>query len=96
MPINRYRNASLVNAGVARGASNATSAIYAGIENGLISSKSRTFQEGERLDIIAGEEYNDSTLWWVIAAASGIGWGLQVPPGTNIVIPSIDDVTKVI
>ena len=37
--------------------------------------------------MIAGDAYNDSSLWWVIAAASGIGWGLQVPPGTVIRIP---------
>ena len=44
-------------------------------------------KEGERLDQIAGVVYGDSTLWWMIAAASGIGWGLQVPPGTKLRIP---------
>ena len=86
----------MINGGSARGASPITSAIYQQIELGTIRSSSRTMQEGERLDIIAGEVYGDATLWWVIASASGIGWGLQVPPGTNIVIPNIDDVQKVI
>jgi hypothetical protein len=27
-------------------------------------------------------------LWWVIAAASGIGWGMQVPPGVILKIPT--------
>ena len=44
-------------------------------------------QEGERLDTIAGKIYGDSNYWWVIAAASGIGWPLQVPPGTLLRIP---------
>mgnify|MGYP003664700634 CR=1 FL=1 len=47
----------------------------------------RTLNEGERLDTIAGQVYGSATLWWVIAAASGIGWGMQVPPGTLIRIP---------
>ena len=95
MPINRYRNASLINGGSARGSSNAN-LIYTGIETGRIRSSNRVMQQGERLDIIAGQEYGDATLWWVIAAASGIGWALQVPPGTSITIPNIDDISGVI
>jgi nucleoid-associated protein YgaU len=45
-------------------------------------------REGERLDGIAGRAYGDGALWWVIAAASGIGWWLQTPPGTLIKIPT--------
>jgi len=40
------------------------------------------------LDHIAGKELGDSQLWWVIAAASRIGWWLQVPPGTVLRIPT--------
>ena len=93
MPINRYRNASLVNGGSAKGASPVLG-IYEQIELGNIRATSRTLQQGERLDIIAGQVYGDATLWWIIAAASGIGWALQVPPGTEIVIPNLDDVTR--
>jgi len=45
-------------------------------------------KEGERLDHLAGKVYGNGQLWWVIAAASGIGWGLQVPPGTRILVPT--------
>ena len=38
----------------------------------------------DRLDTLAGAVYDDSRYWWVLAAASNIGWGLQVPPGTTI------------
>jgi nucleoid-associated protein YgaU len=44
-------------------------------------------KEGERLDVIAAKSYGSSHLWWVIAAASGIGWGMQIPPGTLLKIP---------
>tara|TARA_Y100000591_G_C21489801_1_gene524537 strand:- start:51 stop:224 length:174 start_codon:yes stop_codon:yes gene_type:complete len=44
-------------------------------------------KEAQRLDTIAAESYGDARLWWVIAAASNIGWGLQVPPGTKLSIP---------
>ena len=46
-----------------------------------------TVKENERLDSIAAINYKDSSYWWVIAAASGIGWSLQIPPGVVICIP---------
>jgi len=55
---------------------------------GAISFTVHTLQEGERLDHLAGQHYGDGTLWWVIAGASGIGWGLQIPAGTFIRIPT--------
>lgn len=61
--------------------------IYQAVESGQLSTNVILLEEGQRLDHIAGINYNDSSLWWVIAAASGIGWSLQVPPGTVIRIP---------
>lgn len=48
----------------------------------------------DRLDNLANTYYNDSTKWWVIARANGIGLGdLNVPIGMQLVIPSqIDDI----
>jgi nucleoid-associated protein YgaU len=44
----------------------------------------------ERLDTLADRFYGDSTLWWVIAAANGIGKGtLRVPRGVKLRIPNI-------
>ena len=43
---------------------------------------------GHRLDTIAGGVLGDSSLWWTIAVLSGIGWGLQVPPGTRLIVPT--------
>ena len=45
-------------------------------------------KEAQRLDHIAHDYYGDGSLWWIIAAASGIGWWLQVPPGTRLVVPT--------
>ena len=66
----------------------AVSAIRQSIKEGAIEVTETVFTESKRLDVLAGETYGDGTLWWVIAAASNIGWGLQVPPGTKIVIPA--------
>ena len=45
---------------------------------------------GDRLDSLANSYYNDSTLWWVIAAANNnITKGALYPtPGTQLRIPT--------
>lgn len=48
----------------------------------------------QRLDTIAGSEYNDATLWWLIAAASDVGWGMQLPAGTRIRVPDLKAVLR--
>ena len=68
-------------------------AIWNACTSGVLSFDTHTLAEGERLDHLAGQYYDDATMWWVIAAASGIGWGLQVPAGTFIRIPT--DLTAV-
>jgi nucleoid-associated protein YgaU len=64
------------------------------VRDGTIAYSESVLQEGERLDTIAGKVYGDGRYWWVIAAASGIGWGIQVPPGTVIIIPDINQVAE--
>lgn len=70
--------------------------VRAAINNGSVSTRRDLLRGAERLDTIAGREYGDGRLWWLIAAASGIGWGLQVPPGTVIVIPKLSDIIDLI
>jgi len=48
------------------------------------------------LDHLAATYYKDSRYWWVLAAASEIGWGLQLPPGTVIVVPDLNAVSVLI
>jgi len=57
--------------------------------------KTHTVQEGERLDSLAQLYLKSSEYWWIIAAASGIGWSLQIPPGTLLQIPlGVDDIVR--
>ena len=87
MYISRYARAATINGGQARGMSQASAAIYWAIQKKAIKFEKRIIKQGERLDILAGVIYKNSSLWWIIAAASGTGWGLQVPPGTVLNIP---------
>jgi len=64
------------------------------IEVGDLTVSELVLSEGQRLDTIAGQYLGDSSLWWVLAATSNIGWGLQVPSGTILMIPT--DVEKVL
>ena len=64
-----------------------TSKIYYASITGVLDFDKVLITDMQRLDTIAGNRYGDSQYWWVIAAASGIGWGLQVPAGTVIRIP---------
>ena len=53
----------------------------------------------DRLDKLANIFYQDITLWWVIAAANGLGKGTLVVPGnTKLRIPAktdfLDEVIK--
>lgn len=50
--------------------------------------------QADRLDHLAGAIYGDARYWWIIAAASEIGWALQAPPGTVIRVPSLKDVER--
>ncbi len=72
-----------------RGVSGAnTYKIFRAVATGAIASTTIVLEQGQRLDHIAGQAYGDATLWWIIAAASGVGWSLQCPPGTIIKIPN--------
>lgn len=65
-----------------------SSRIYFSCQNNVISFNTINLKEGQRLDHIAYQVYGDGTLWWIIAAASGIGWSLQCPSGTILRIPT--------
>ena len=46
--------------------------------------------EGDRLDLLANQFYNDVTLWWVIAIANpdNVDFGsISITPGTQLRIP---------
>ena len=92
--IRRYSRAPILTFGKKFGTSKAILAIRQNIKNGNIRVKPYIISEAERLDILAGTEYGDGTLWWLIAAASNIGFAPQVPPGTVLRIPFLEDCVK--
>ena len=88
MSISRYSYVDFLNNGNAISNSDCVEVISRGIKSGLIDFDNLTLAGSQRLDVIAGQYYGDSSFWWVIAAASGIGYALQLPPGTVIRIPT--------
>lgn len=94
MSIRRYSRTSVYGLNSKYGTSKAILLIRNGVNIGTIRSQQYITKENERLDIIAGQFYGDGTLWWVIAAGSGIGWGIQVPSNTKLVIPVLEDVSQ--
>jgi hypothetical protein len=96
MTIRRYGRSPVIKFGQKYGTSYAINAIRINIESGNIRYSSHILAQNERLDILAGEYYNEGTYWWIIAAASGIGWGLQVPPGTLLKVPFLEDLARYI
>ncbi len=88
MTVSRYDRDPLIYGGRSFGSSQTVVIIRDAVRRGQISLKEKMMSESERLDVIAGQQYQDASLWWVIAAASNIGWGLQVPAGTKLLIPT--------
>lgn len=90
MTISRYSVSPKINFGFQFGTSDSVANIRRAIANGLIRSQTIFLQEVIRLDVLAGQYYGDARYYWIIAAASNIGWSLQVPPNTQIVIPDLE------
>lgn len=53
------------------------------------------FTASDRLDGLAQEYYKDPQLWWVILDANPqFSSELEIPLGTDLVIPSVNEVMK--
>lgn len=83
----RYNTSKTVKGGTSYGTFRGANRLRQAVSVGSVAVRLEVLKEAQRLDSIAGQEYGDATLWWVIAAASGIGWALQAPPGTALSIP---------
>jgi len=88
MSIRRYSRTSKLNAQTRLGTPEAIRSIRLAKKRGTLTTATYVTSGNERLDTIAGKKYGNARLWWVIAAASNIGWALQVPPGTRLLIPT--------
>ena len=51
--------------------------------------RTRIVQAGERIDLIAYEEYEDATQWRRIADANGLEHPLRLRPGQRLVVPPL-------
>lgn len=96
MPFSRYARSPILNLGEKYGTSQATVIIRAAMRDGRLSTTETYVRGAERLDTMAGTIYGDARYWWILAACSDIGWGLQVPPGTIIKVPALGDVITLI
>ena len=97
MSFSRYSQVPKIKGGKQFGTSVAGNVIFQAATRGLIRTRMVTIRQGQRLDILAHDEYGDGRLWWVIAAASGIGWWLQVPPDTVLRVPTnLDEVEALV
>jgi len=95
--MNRYARTSVIAAGRSLGTSFTTSIIRNEIDRGTIEVEEYTMKEGDRLDHIAAKKLGNAKHWWIIAACSNIGWGMQVPTGTRILVPiSLDRIKLII
>ena len=88
MAVSTYSKTPKMKMGQQYGTQRSMYPLYRAAIAGLISCTVHISKEGERLDHLAGQFYGDATYWWVIAAASGIGWGLQIPAGTFLTVPT--------
>lgn len=88
MAFSRYENDQTVRGGKILATNQTLQNIRDGVADGTISATVFVMTETDRLDSLAGRVYGDGRLWWVIAAASGIGWWVQVPTGTRVVVPT--------
>ena len=84
--MSRYARDSILR-NVKYGTTDSIDRVRRAAKNGSIKTRKMVMTYPNRLDTIAGAILGDSSLWWVISALSGIGWGLQVPAGTRIIVP---------
>jgi len=95
--IDRYSGDGFVRGGKLLGTNQAIVRLRDGIDTGRVKVTTTVLRGFQRLDILAQNQYGDGRLWWVIATASDIGWWLQAPPGTRLVIPlDINEVEAVL
>jgi len=97
MATSRYTTDARINLGKQLGTADNVLLLKKAVKNGVIPIIRTIIATGDdRLDTLAGSFYGDGRYWWVLAAASGIGWRLQVPPGTIINVVRLSDVEMLV
>ena len=98
MGISRYKNAKVLTRDNKRFtlSSRVGPRVKQQVDSGAITVQTFTLSQGQRLDVVSANYYGDPSYWWVIAAASGIGWQCQVPAGTVLKVPtSLEQVARI-
>lgn len=96
MAFSRYARSPRLGFGTFIGSSRSIVAIRKAIKAGTLPVDEILLRGAERLDTLAGSIYGDAAYWWILAAASDVGWGLQLPPGTIIRIPKLESVAALV
>lgn len=97
MAFSRYRTDSRIAAGTQLSTAEAVNILRLRVKSGTLGiRRTITLNGADRLDSLAGAIYGDAKYWWVLAAVSDIGWGMQVPPGTTINIVDLSDVERLV
>ena len=97
MAFSRYTRDDIAVTGRGLTVSQGVIALRSAIKDGTIQLTNRfETTQADRLDNLAAQFYGDGRYWWVVAAASDIGWGLQVPPGTIISIVDLRAVEQLL
>jgi nucleoid-associated protein YgaU len=87
MASSRYTYTPRISTGTGIGQWTGSRKVFEAVESGALDTTQVVLTQGQRLDHLAGQFYGDGRYWWVIAAASGIGWALQCPAGTIVRVP---------
>jgi len=96
MAFSRYARSPILSFGSQFGTSRTREVIQAAVANGQLQVRPIVIRGRERLDTLAGVLYGDGRYWWVLAASSNVGWGLQVPPGTVINVVDLGAVAALV
>jgi hypothetical protein len=96
MAFSRYARTSKLDLGAQYGTSQAILVIRAAIKAKKLPCSTIVLRGAERLDTLSGVIYGDAKYYWVLAAASDIGWGMQIPAGTIIKIPDLGSVAQLV
>ena len=83
----RYKRDQRISGGLLQSA-RSVSVLRRARDFGLLTTRKVVSSQEERLDHIAYRELGDPHAWWIIAALSDIGWGMQIPSGTILQIPT--------
>ena len=87
----RYSNDDKLSMATKLGTAKAARILRLAHSRGQISTTTVVMGQDLRLDILAYRYLGNPTYWWTIAALSNIGWAMQLPPGTRLIVPTNAD-----